>query len=253
MDALFKAVSDRGRRKLLDALREKDGQTLTELLGVLGGMTRFGVMKHLKILEKAGLVTTRRMGRFKYHYLNVVPIQQMADRWISEFLSPWARQMPHLKSNVERRNNMAESKPKHVLVTIIQASAAEVWRAITDPQRTREYFFETEVISGWKPGGSIAYRMADGKEAVFGEILEIEEGRRLSHTFNHNWEEDEELEPASRVTYELEEVGDATRLTLIHDDFDGETKTYQQVGGGWPVILSGMKTLLETGKPLRMK
>ena len=101
MDPVFKALADPSRRLLLDALYERDGQTLVELLGVLPGMTRFGVMKHLGVLEAAGLVTTRRAGREKLHYLNAVPIRQIHDRWISKYAEPFARALVALTSDLE--------------------------------------------------------------------------------------------------------------------------------------------------------
>ena len=105
MDAIFKALSDDTRRKLLDMLREKDGQTLSELEGNLG-MTRFGVMKHLKVLEAASLVISRKQGRFKYHYLNVVPLQEVIDRWIEPLTQkPLARATLDLKAKLEGKSN----------------------------------------------------------------------------------------------------------------------------------------------------
>ncbi len=89
MDEVFKALADEGRRALLDALRRRDGQTLGELCDVLPDMTRFGVMKHLAVLEAAHLVVTERAGRSKLHYLNPVPIREIHDRWISHYAEPF--------------------------------------------------------------------------------------------------------------------------------------------------------------------
>ena len=89
VDSVFKALADEGRRALLDALRDRDGQTLGELCEVLAGMTRFGVMKHLAVLEEAHLVVTDRRGRQKFHYLNPVPIREIHDRWISRYAEPF--------------------------------------------------------------------------------------------------------------------------------------------------------------------
>jgi len=100
MDEVFKALADPTRRQLLDALFELDGQTLTALEeGV--PMTRFGVMKHLKVLEEAGLVTTRRRGREKLHFLNPVPIRQVYERWVDKFQEPWASALTELKREIE--------------------------------------------------------------------------------------------------------------------------------------------------------
>ena len=100
MDTVFKALADPTRRSLLDALYEEDGQTLTALEGRLP-MTRIGVMKHLRILEDAGLVTTQRRGREKLHFLNPVPIRQVYDRWVSKYAEPWAATLTGLKRQLE--------------------------------------------------------------------------------------------------------------------------------------------------------
>ena len=100
MDDVFKALADPTRRGLLDELFERDGQTLTELEQGLP-MTRFGVMKHLKVLEEAGLVTTMRRGREKLHFLNHVPIKLIHDRWVSKYAEPWAATLTGLKQQLE--------------------------------------------------------------------------------------------------------------------------------------------------------
>ncbi len=101
MDAVFKALADPTRRDLLDALFVEDGQTLTSLEQRVP-MTRFGVMKHLKVLEEAGLVTTRRQGRRKLHFLNPVPIRLIHDRWVSKYAEPWAAGLAELKRDLEK-------------------------------------------------------------------------------------------------------------------------------------------------------
>jgi DNA-binding transcriptional ArsR family regulator len=102
MGAAFKALSDPTRRSLLDELFARDGQTLTELEERLP-MTRFGVMKHLKVLEEAGLVTTQRRGREKFHYLNSVPIQLIHDRWVSKYAEPLAATISGIKRELEEQ------------------------------------------------------------------------------------------------------------------------------------------------------
>ena len=101
MDEVFKALADEGRRALLDALRSRDGQTLNELCEVLPDMTRFGVMKHLHVLEDARLVVTERSGRSKLHYLNPVPIREIHDRWISHYAEPLVTSLLALRDQVE--------------------------------------------------------------------------------------------------------------------------------------------------------
>jgi DNA-binding transcriptional ArsR family regulator len=100
MDEVFRALADPTRRSLLDELFKEDGQTLTALEGRLP-MTRFGVMKHLKVLEEAGLVVTKRRGREKLHFLNPVPIRLVHDRWVSKYAEPWAATLSELKTNLE--------------------------------------------------------------------------------------------------------------------------------------------------------
>src|SRR5687767_5636135 len=100
MDAVFKALADSTRRQLLDELFREDGQTLSALEARLP-MTRFGVMKHLKVLEEAGLVTTRKRGREKFHFLNPVPIRLVHDRWVSKYAEPWAAALTGLKRDLE--------------------------------------------------------------------------------------------------------------------------------------------------------
>jgi DNA-binding transcriptional ArsR family regulator len=103
MDAVFKALADPTRRQLLDELFARDGQTLTELESQVP-MTRFGVMKHLKVLEEANLVTTMRRGREKLHFLNPVPIRLVHDRWVSKYAEPWAATLSGLKRRLEDEN-----------------------------------------------------------------------------------------------------------------------------------------------------
>ncbi|MEM7363358.1 MAG: metalloregulator ArsR/SmtB family transcription factor [Pseudomonadota bacterium] len=102
MDDVFKALADPTRREILDLLKTDDGQTLGHLEAQFPQVTRFAVMKHLKVLEAAQLVTTRRAGRCKHHYLNTVPIQELADRWISRFALPWSQGLIDLRDGLEQ-------------------------------------------------------------------------------------------------------------------------------------------------------
>src|SRR5258708_32710840 len=99
MDAVFKALADPTRRSLLDELFREDGQTLSAL-GQRLPMTRFGVMKHLRLLEEAGLVTTRKRGREKLHFLNAVPIRLIHDRWVRKFAEPWPATLSELNTQL---------------------------------------------------------------------------------------------------------------------------------------------------------
>jgi DNA-binding transcriptional ArsR family regulator len=102
-DSVFRALADIGRRSLLDALRDRDGQTLGELCDVLPDMTRFGVMKHLRVLEDAHLVAVDKRGRSKFHYLNPVPIREIHDRWISRYAEPMVVGLLALRDAAESR------------------------------------------------------------------------------------------------------------------------------------------------------
>jgi DNA-binding transcriptional ArsR family regulator len=103
VDLVFKALADPTRREILDALFALDGQSVQALCGRFPRMTRFGVMKHLDVLEAANLITSRREGRTKLHFLNAVPIQQVADRWIGKYAQPFTRALVDLQTDLETR------------------------------------------------------------------------------------------------------------------------------------------------------
>src|SRR5215813_2833650 len=119
-DQAFRALADPTRRLLLDRLFEQEGRTLSDLQTQVPGMTRFGVMKHLRILEAAGLVVTRRVGREKRHYLNLVPVQLIHDRWVSKYTRPNAAALADLKEELERSEAMADG-PTQVYQVFIKA------------------------------------------------------------------------------------------------------------------------------------
>jgi uncharacterized protein YndB with AHSA1/START domain/DNA-binding transcriptional ArsR family regulator len=247
---VFKALADPSRRLLLDSLFEADGQTLGELTAQLPEMTRFGVMKHLRILESAGLIATRKVGREKLHYLNPVPIRLMHDRWIGKYAEPWVGALADLKVQLEEEAT-AIQKPRHVFQVYIRTTPERLWQAITDPDLTRQYLHRTRVASNWRPGEPITYWEAD-EVVVDGSVLEAQPPRRLVTTWSFRRAADFRNDPPSRVTWEIEAIGDNCRLTLIHDQFPGETPTFRSVGSGWPVVLSSLKSLLETGEALRL-
>ncbi len=143
------------------------------------------------------------------------------------------------------------SAPQHVFVVYIRTTQDKLWEAITSPDFTVKYFHETRIDSDYAPGSPVYYRNADGSVAVDGEILEADVGRRLSISWHVNYDEEQSREKPSRVIFEIEAAGpELCKLTVVHDDFEGETKTYKGVGEGWPWILYSLKSLLETGTPL---
>jgi uncharacterized protein YndB with AHSA1/START domain len=142
------------------------------------------------------------------------------------------------------------NQPKHVYEVYIRTTPEKLWEAITRPEMTKQFFYGTSVQSDWKVGSTVRHMGADGKTNLDGKVLEVDAPRRLVTTFCAVHDPECAKDRPSRVTWEIEPRGEVCRLTLTHDDFDGITKTYNQVGMGWNPVLSGLKTLLETGKPL---
>jgi uncharacterized protein YndB with AHSA1/START domain/DNA-binding transcriptional ArsR family regulator len=247
MDEVFRALADPTRRLLLDRLFARDGQTVGELASGLE-MTRFGAMKHLRILEAAGLIATKRVGRKKLHYLNPVPIQLLADRWVSKYAARWASALGALKRDLEAE--MIATKPTHVYEIYIRTTPERLWRAITDGADTARYYYGTAVSSTWQPGAPMTYSYPDGSPAAEGTVLEVDPPRRLVTTFHALWDEETKADRPHRMTWEITSAGESCRLVVTSDDFEGETATYRSFQGGMSVILSGLKTLLETGEPL---
>jgi uncharacterized protein YndB with AHSA1/START domain/biotin operon repressor len=245
VDEVFKALADPTRRSILDALFDADGQTLSELGGRFE-MTRFGVMKHLKQLEDAGLVVTRRRGREKLHFLNPVPIRLVHDRWVSKYAEPWAAGLSGLKEELE---DEMEDPMEKVFEIYIKTTPERLWEAITDPAIRAKYNFGSGAYSDWEPGSAIELR-AENFNGLLGEgeVLEADPPRRLVHTLLAHFSPEAEAEGTSRVTWEIEPVGDSCRLTLVHDEM--REGANPQIYGGWPMVLSGLKTWLETGELL---
>lgn len=246
MDAVFKALADATRRGLLDALFKHDGQTLGSLSRRLT-MTRFGVMKHLRVLEEAGLVVTKRRGREKLHFLNTVPIRLIHDRWIDKYTERWAAMLTGLKREIE-----GELMEK-VFEIYIKTTPERLWQAITDPELRAKYTFGVGVFSDWTPGSSYTARATTATVAPDlpiseGENLEVDAPRRLVQSLRALWSDDVKREGTSRVTWEIQPVGDSCRLTVVHDQL--REGANGQLYHGWPMILSGLKTLLETGELL---
>jgi uncharacterized protein YndB with AHSA1/START domain len=241
MDDVFKALADPTRRSLLDQLFREDGQTLATLGGRFR-MTRFGVMKHLRQLEDAGLVVTKRRGREKLHFLNPVPIRLVHDRWVSKYAEPWTAALSDLKSKLE-------APVEKVFEIYIKTTPERLWEAITDSETRSKYNFGVRIESDWTPGSryQTSHPGSDGP-LWEGENLEVDPPRRLVQTMRALWGEDTKREGTSRVTWEIEPVGDSCRLTVTHDRLRAGAN--EELFGGWPMILSGLKTYLETGKLL---
>jgi uncharacterized protein YndB with AHSA1/START domain/DNA-binding transcriptional ArsR family regulator len=245
-EAAFRALADPNRRTLLDRLFERDGQALEELEAALPGMTRFGVMKHLRVLESADLVTTHRAGRRKLHFLNPVPIRLIHDRWISKYAEPWVGGMADLKHRLEA----PMSAPIHVYQIYIRATPERIWQGLTDSDLVRQYYFGSVIDSEFKAGGPITYKQPDtGRTDITGDVIEADPPRKLVHSFKVAWDPDID-DPPTRVTWEITPMGDTCLVSVTHDGFTDENATFASTRDGWPMILSGLKTLLETGERL---
>jgi uncharacterized protein YndB with AHSA1/START domain/DNA-binding transcriptional ArsR family regulator len=248
-DRVFKALADPTRRHLLDGLFARDGRTLTELESDLA-MTRFGVMKHLRVLEDAGLVVSRRHGREKHHFLNPVPIRLIHDRWIDKYTEPHVSALAELKTSLEGgRVTTTTAQTTQVYQVFIRATPDAIWDAITKPEFTERYFYGARIENtperhrSFGPDGSVW-----GDEPMY----TFEPPRRLVQGWRSLYDPELAEEDESRVTWEIEpQEGGYCLLTVTHDRLEGAPKTAESVSGaGWMMVLSGLKTLLETGKPL---
>jgi uncharacterized protein YndB with AHSA1/START domain/DNA-binding MarR family transcriptional regulator len=248
MDEVFKALADPSRRALLDALFAEDGQSLGALEARLP-MTRFGVAKHLKVLEQAGLVTSRKAGRERLHHLNPIPLQMIQERWVSKYAERWSHALIGLKTALEEETMSGST---HVYELYIRTTPERLWQAITDGELTRQYYFGSPIRSDWTQGSRFEMTAPHDPSVIWveGEVLEIDPPSRLVQSFTAHWDEEMGQQAPSRVTWEIERNGDACRLRVTHDGLTDAAA--QQVTGGWPQILSGLKTLLETGEPLTL-
>lgn len=262
IDDVFRALADPSRRRLLDSLNARNGQTLRELCADMD-MARQSVSKHLAMLEGANLVTTLWRGREKLHYLNAAPINAISERWIDRYDQPRVHALADLKQALE---NPTMQKPSFVYTTYIHTTPERLYQALTDPAFTKRYWdvtFETDWTAGsrmvWDNHGAII----DDPSQV---VLEADPGRRLSYTWHTFTPElgtvigfsDELLaavaaEPRSKVTFEIEPAGDAVKLTVVHDDFEPGSKVAESVSSGWPQVIANLKTLLETGETFDIK
>jgi len=244
MDEVFRAINDPSRRRLLDELYERDGQTLGELCTHLPEMTRYGVMNHLKVLEEAELVTTRRQGRQKFHYLNPVPIKLVHDRWISRYAEPRIGAITGLKARLESGDHHMDM-PAHIYKTYIRGSIHDVWDAITNPEKTSQYFYGTAVESEWEVGSDLKYEYPDGTLAADGTILAIDAPQRLEFTFRALWDEELTAEGAAREVWALAERDGIVELRV--EIYEIGDRTLEAFTEGLPYITAGLKTLVETG------
>jgi DNA-binding transcriptional ArsR family regulator/uncharacterized protein YndB with AHSA1/START domain len=260
IDDAFKALADPSRRLLLDSLNERSGQTLGEMCSHLE-MARQSVSKHLAVLEAANLITTVRRGREKLHYLNAAPINEIAERWITQYDQGRVHALADLKTALEAT---PMDKPSFVYTTFIKTTPERLWQGLTDPSFTVRYW-NTAFGTDWKTGSAMTWKQRDVTIVDDGQrVVQADPYTRLSytwHAFTPAWAQtvdvDEErrarlaAERRSKVTFEIEPIdGEQVKLTVIHDDLEPDGLLVDMISGGWPRVIANLKTLLETGEPL---
>lgn len=244
MDSIFKALSDPTRRQLLDSLRKTPGQSLQDLQAQLE-MSRFGVMKHLGVLEDAKLIVTHKKGRFKYHYLNALPLQEAIDRWIEPLLQkPAARAVIDMKTKLEGKQKM--TKPDFVMETYIDCTQDALWDALTDPAQMTAYHFVADRVT-LEDDTYVHYR-GDGTVMLKTKKLSTTPKSRIEVTFEPFLEEEV---PASRQVFLLSPENDHMKLTIEHYDLQIPVVRGQGVADGWPRWAASLKSWLETGKTVK--
>lgn len=259
-DEVFRALADGSRRRLLDRLNERNGQTLHELCVGLE-MTRQSVSKHLAVLEAANLVSSQRRGREKLHFLNPEPINAIAERWMTRYDRARAGALSDLKQALEQR----QMENVFVYTTYIRTTPEELWTALTDPAFTKRYW-GVSLYSEWTVGSTVTWElegitMADPSQVV----LVADRPKTLSYTWHkitpefikafgddQEWGRKAAAERRSKVTFEIEPIAALSKLTVTHDDFDAGSLILEGVSQGWPPIIASLKSLLETGEPLSM-
>ena len=264
MDDVFKALADPSRRQLLDSLNARNGQSLRSLCADLA-MARQSVSKHLAVLEAAGLVVVVRSGRERLHYLNAAPINEIGARWINRYDQRRIDALADLKRALESpMSTSTTDAPAFVYQTYIRTSPEQLWRALTEPAFTERYWGGLALDTDWKVGSPISWRFGgvtvDDPEQV---VVESDPYRRLAyswHTFTPEWAVASGIDEALRaeiaderrsvVTFEIEDVGEMVKLTVLHGNFEAGSTVATMVRDGWPRVVSELKTLLETGEPL---
>lgn len=244
MDSLFKALNDPARRALLDALRSKDGQSLQDLEAIFD-MTRFGVMKHLKVLEDANLIVPRKVGRFKYHYLNALPLQDLMDRWVAPFLQPQAKALADLKTKLEKDKHM--SKPDFMMQTFIRCTQDALWDALTQADDMARYHFACNTVQGNPAVGEATTFILPHGEAMLRQVTTaLDPKSKIAMTFEPLFMGPDA--PPSHMVYLIEAQGDTCKLTIEHYDMAPGQEGFAE---GWARLAASLKSYLETGEPLK--
>jgi uncharacterized protein YndB with AHSA1/START domain len=144
------------------------------------------------------------------------------------------------------------NESRFVYVTYIRTTPEKLWRAITDPEFQRKYWLEAWQESEWKVGAPWRIVYPDGRVTDSGEVLEIEPNRKIVLKWRNEFRPELKAEGFARMTYEIEQMEGEVKLTILHEIDTPESKLIKAVSGGWPLILSGLKSLLETGDSLEI-
>ncbi|ORA24366.1 ArsR/SmtB family transcription factor [Mycobacterium aquaticum] len=251
MDEVFKALADPNRRQLLDALNDRDGQSLAELCAGLP-IARQSITKHLARLEAAGLVTTVRQGRHKLHYANVEPITAITDGWLSRYERAAT---PALSDRMVHPPDVTEFR----YTTYIRTTPERLWQAVTNPAVAPEYLGHA-IESAWLKGSAYVW-IENGLRTEHPDqvILESDPYRRLGFTYRTLTADvadlTEELlvagdtEPRSRVHFDIEPLDDLVKLTVVHDNLSPGGVVLPLISHSWPMKLAHLKSRLEQDAP----
>jgi uncharacterized protein YndB with AHSA1/START domain len=181
--------------------------------------------------------------------LEPVPIHEIGERWIGIYERGAYALLASLKEYWRIR---AMAKSEFVYVTFIRTTMEKLWNALREPEFTRQFWFDTVQECEWKKGSSWDIRFGNRRLADTGEVVEIEPPRKLVLKWSNELFPELKAEGYSRMTYELDEQGETVDLTLMHQMDVNESTFIEKVSGGWPIIIASLKSLLETGMPLRM-
>ncbi|MBE2218314.1 MAG: SRPBCC domain-containing protein [Ignavibacteria bacterium] len=243
MELVWKALSDKTRREILDLLREKE-KTTGDICSHFKDLTRYGVMKHLSILEKADLIIVKREGKNRWNYINPLPIQDIYERWVKKYEAGWSSYLINFKNNMEK-NQM--EKIKFTVAVRIDKPIEEVFNAFTDNETLNKYFVTAASAPIKAAGDRIKWSWGEEKTEI--TITEFEKNKRIAFTW-----------PAFKVNYDLncvfefEMVDGKTRVVVTEEgwkDDEAGINSSLMNNAGWKDMLLCMKAWVMYGIDLR--
>lgn len=243
MEQVWKALSDKTRREILDLLREKE-RTTGELSGYFKNLTRYGVMKHLSILHKANLVIIKREGKYRWNYINPLPIQEIYERWVKKYEAGWSSYLIQFKNNMEKTEM---EKIKFTVAVRISKPLPEVFKAFTDNEIITKYFVTSASAPIKAAGDKITWSWGEHKSEI--TVTEFEENKKVVFTwpgFKVNYD--------INVTFIFEEVEGKTRVSVTEEgyknDEDGINSSFMN-NAGWKEMLLSLKAWVMHNVDLR--